>query len=353
MSVDIHVTPEEWAASNAAYLTEKIDKRPNLALADLPQFNSKIWARWVQDHLGALQDYAQESSVGKILRLGDRRIRLVAGSPEGSVTAEPGSIAVQDDGQKVWKKATGSGNTGWVEFGAGGAQTVYEVNYAGLGAQNFKSGGDANYVIDGKTWTIAGTASIGTMALDGEDGLDMAPAVSTGASFTSGSQSAGHAYTTLADLLGSDWDPSRRWEFAIEFQDDVWENGNDAIRLGLWGPAGAPHATSATRMRLVDRGNHSGTQTVRILSDGTVSSLGTDYSAVKAIGLTIDNQGVGQILAGTSLSTLDCVGSFTSEDTTLDPFIFGGCRLVLALICSSDSTPLTKVTVTKLRVRAV
>lgn len=37
-----------------------------------------------------------------------------AGSPEGSVTAEPGVVYWDTAGQALWAKNTGTGNTGWV-----------------------------------------------------------------------------------------------------------------------------------------------------------------------------------------------------------------------------------------------
>jgi len=42
-----------------------------------------------------------------------------SGTPEAVVTAAPGSLYMDTTG-KLWKKATGTGNTGWSELGAGG-----------------------------------------------------------------------------------------------------------------------------------------------------------------------------------------------------------------------------------------
>lgn len=38
------------------------------------------------------------------------------GSPEGVVTAEPGTTYWDSVGQEFWVKSTGSGNTGWVSL---------------------------------------------------------------------------------------------------------------------------------------------------------------------------------------------------------------------------------------------
>jgi hypothetical protein len=48
---------------------------------------------------------------------GGATITTGSGSPEGAVTATPGSIYCRTSGT-VWRKASGSGNTGWVDMGA-------------------------------------------------------------------------------------------------------------------------------------------------------------------------------------------------------------------------------------------
>lgn len=39
-----------------------------------------------------------------------------AGSPEGVVTANPGSTYVDTTGHTFWLKESGTGNTGWVQY---------------------------------------------------------------------------------------------------------------------------------------------------------------------------------------------------------------------------------------------
>ena len=55
-------------------------------------------------------------SITGSLSLSGESIISGTGSPEGVVTASPGSLFLQDDGT-VWRKATGTGNTGWAGFG--------------------------------------------------------------------------------------------------------------------------------------------------------------------------------------------------------------------------------------------
>lgn len=43
-------------------------------------------------------------------------IQLGSGSPQGSVTAEPGIMYWDTAGDSLWVKETGSGNTGWIQI---------------------------------------------------------------------------------------------------------------------------------------------------------------------------------------------------------------------------------------------
>lgn len=49
-----------------------------------------------------------------------------SGSPEGVITAAPGSLYLDTTG-KTWKKSTGTATTGWVELATGGAASVTSV----------------------------------------------------------------------------------------------------------------------------------------------------------------------------------------------------------------------------------
>ncbi len=65
----------------------------------------------------AAQTFRLDGATGVLtLKDGGITIRTVTASPEGAVTANPGSYAFQTDG-KVWRKASGAGNTGWVDTG--------------------------------------------------------------------------------------------------------------------------------------------------------------------------------------------------------------------------------------------
>lgn len=52
-------------------------------------------------------------SAAGVLTLGDATLRAGAGSPEGVVSAAPGSLYLETGGG-LWSKSTGTGNTGWV-----------------------------------------------------------------------------------------------------------------------------------------------------------------------------------------------------------------------------------------------
>jgi hypothetical protein len=64
-----------------------------------------------------LQLTGKANASGGYQLAGGATITTGSGSPEGAVTATPGSIYCRTNGT-VWRKASGSGNTGWVDMGA-------------------------------------------------------------------------------------------------------------------------------------------------------------------------------------------------------------------------------------------
>lgn len=69
-----------------------------------PRRSDPIWVV-TQKILGAINDGGGGGGAGP----------YGSGSPEGAVTAEPGTTYVRTDTGGFWYKAMGSGNTGWVE----------------------------------------------------------------------------------------------------------------------------------------------------------------------------------------------------------------------------------------------
>ena len=74
-----------------------------------PRRSDALWAI-EQKILGALVDGAGSGSGGGGTGLSG------AGSPEGSVTADPGTTYLDTSTNSFWAKNSGSGNTGWVQL---------------------------------------------------------------------------------------------------------------------------------------------------------------------------------------------------------------------------------------------
>lgn len=92
--------------------------------------------------------------------LGSRKITGGTGSPEGVVTADPGSVYLNFSGganATVWEKQSGTGNTGWAALGSGGSGTVTSIDVSGGSTGLTTSGGP---VTGSGTITLAGTLDI-------------------------------------------------------------------------------------------------------------------------------------------------------------------------------------------------
>jgi len=73
-----------------------------------PRRSDALWAI-EQKILGALRDATGFVSGGGASLAG-------VGSPEGVVTATPGTIYTDTSGHTLWSKETGVGNTGWLQY---------------------------------------------------------------------------------------------------------------------------------------------------------------------------------------------------------------------------------------------
>jgi hypothetical protein len=92
--------------------------------------------------------------------LGTRKITGGTGSPEGTITADPGSIYLNFSGgtnTTLYRKESGTGNTGWVAVTNGGAGTVTSVDVSGGTTGLTTSGGP---VTGSGTITIAGALAV-------------------------------------------------------------------------------------------------------------------------------------------------------------------------------------------------
>src|SRR5262245_11257791 len=76
------------------------------------------------------------------------KITRGTGTPEGTVTATPGSLYLDQNGL-LWVKNTGTGNTGWASAGGGGtpggSNTQFQFNnssaFGGVPSMTYNTGG--------------------------------------------------------------------------------------------------------------------------------------------------------------------------------------------------------------------
>lgn len=90
------------------------------------------------------------------------------GSPEGAVSAPPGSTYIQTDGasgSEIWDKATGTGNTGWRVRGSGSGVAVEEDgSQEGTGIDRFDFTSGVDLAVSGTQATVSATSASETAA---------------------------------------------------------------------------------------------------------------------------------------------------------------------------------------------
>lgn len=160
----------------APYFVPKRNRNPRLGLSNADEHVVAEWMEWVEGGVLVLADDFAQRRVGTgvagvtgIAIIGGRWVISVDVDPEGNVAAPMGSIAMRDQGS-VYRKATGSGTSGWEPVGdissAAYWETVREVNFALWAEQNFTS--NTTVALDdgggALTWTIAGTANANATA---------------------------------------------------------------------------------------------------------------------------------------------------------------------------------------------
>jgi hypothetical protein len=109
-------------------------------------------------------DKAQTVGEAIEIGIGGPGITKHTATPEGAVTAPVGSIVLRTDTGDVYKKTSGSGNTGWVDVSSGGASSGYpNINYiTNYGTESSTSGWNsyndsASVPVDGAGGTVSGT----------------------------------------------------------------------------------------------------------------------------------------------------------------------------------------------------
>jgi hypothetical protein len=136
-------------------------------------------------------------------------IRPCVGTPETKITAPPGTLACDSQNGKIYKKGSGTGNTGWVELTGGGGGAVTSVNtYVGavvlakadIGLSNADNTSDVNKPVS--TAQAAADALKVTKAGDSMSGALANSATGSAAANVFSTRAAGNGiYSSAANTL--------------------------------------------------------------------------------------------------------------------------------------------------------
>ena len=236
------------------------------------------------------------------------------------------------------------------------SDVVYEVDFSSLASNAFADGTES---IDGKSWTIGNTAnadttSSSTWGIDGSTGIRWLVKASTGTGLTTVTQTAPYLRIPLSTLIPR-FDGASSYAFEIYLSAGTFENGNDAVRIGVWMPAGTPTGSSE-RMRLGDRGNNSAVQTIRALADASTTAY-SEAVTDNVLGVRCNVSGTTTVYSGTwssgwpSSTQVRLHG--TTGTTAANPMLDSRGYFVIGFISASDASPTSTVTIARLRVRKV
>ena len=280
-TLNIHRTVAEMRAAYADLLARKVNADPTLTDEDAGSHAVAEWAEYLEDVLLALLES------GRLMYTG-------AGSPEGQVAAPPSSVYHNTSGgpsTSLYVKESGTGTSGWVAYGAGPSdvgevadQVLVDIDFADLATQDFVSGGNGNYTIDGVQWAVANVAAADTFDLANGTGLRYNAAASSSV-YHSGSRTAAYLRVPVATLIPT-WDVMGTYVIEGYYPSLSLGVSNNRTVLGIdldW--------SGTDRMLAGGRRNSSGTQQVYSTIDTASSILGND-AASNTVAVRFDAQGV-------------------------------------------------------------
>lgn len=363
-TVDLDMLLADFLAvpENAEIFVAKQDEQGRAVPGNLLHaFHGRLTQNRLEDIvLRLVERVGQEQAFQGILRLGAGRVRYGTVDPEGNVAAEPGSAYFRNNGGagQAFLKATGTGTSGWVEIGASVSitdvdPTLVDLDLTALSTVALANGsfpiGSLPFVADDATLAGAGSGLVaGT-------GLSLRAPTSAGNTWTVASQAAPHLYMPAIDIPG--FRPGED-TLIVDIHlgaASVYEQGNDAFRIGLWGLVNEPLTGAAARARIMDRGNHGGVQTLRTFDGTNVGSVAVDLSSFNAYSVIIPPAGDMVLGWGTYSggwpTRFEYGWRFGSVLTTNDVLSGEDLRLVIAWINSSDASPTSRGDLAHLRLR--
>lgn len=230
------------------------------------------------------------------------------------------------------------------------SNTLYEVDFSSLATNAFTDGTE---VIDGLSWTVANSAGAGaSWGIVATEGLKWAAPTSSAQTWTVAAPNAPYLYLPVSSI--PNWQGGGSLVVDLYLSAMTFENGNDAVRVGLWDVIGSPAAGSTTnRARIADRGNHGGLQTIRTF-DGSTVTANADTWNVNAISFRLEADcsmiiGVGTYSGG--WPTFNYIQRLNTSLATDEHVLANTARLALIFINASDASPTSAVTIARMRVR--
>jgi hypothetical protein len=158
---------------------------------------------------------------------------------------------------------------------------LLDLDWAAQATQDFKGGGDGNYTIAGKTWTVARTVDADTFGIVNGVGLRYNAAANAGNAYGSGTRTATNIVLPLVSLTGFD----SRFTYLLEmFLSSITQAvSGDQVHIGmLLDTAGTDRYMAAMRR------NSAGNPQTAEQNDTTANG---DAHTDDAIGLRVDGRG--------------------------------------------------------------
>lgn len=288
-------------------------------------------------------------AAGGIASLGDASALSVLGRAENSV-GDYADIVADTDGHVLRRSGTslGFGQLDTTQI----SRTFADIDLTALATLALT---DGDFPIGPLTFTAAlsSRAGAGSGIVNGS-GLRFTSPTSQANTWTAASQNAPYLYLASSSIPG--FRPGED-TIAIDMHlgNQIYENGNDCVRMGLWALADTPFTGAAARARIADKGNHGGTSTLRTFDGSTAGSTAVDLSAFDSYSVIIPPAGDMILGVGNYSGGWPSFAYFWRFSTTLatSSVLAAGTRLLITFINASDASPTSTVDIAHLRLRKV
>lgn len=189
-----------------------------------------------------------------------------SGSPDGAVTAGPGSTYRDATNGVLYVKVTGTGNTGWSNLSTG-STTLVDIDATAAATSDWVAGGAGTYAFGGVNWTVANTTAADTFGLVNATGLRFNASATNGA-YTTSARSAAYLRVPVATLIPT-FDVMGTYVIEVYLSSVTFGTSANRIYFGIENDTGG-----TDRMIGGGRRNTSGTQQTYVTIDAAGTILG-------------------------------------------------------------------------------